>query len=369
MMPSICFVHKDLSTIDRGGVCTLFKTIASGLQKNGWDVYAITTQDLSLSGVTTIKLPPIRSYDDHYKNIASILNDLSPDIAECSTWRYELLDFAREANRKKTKVVLRCDPPSGSLFEGMDEFEKHERELYQLADARIAVSEFARRELRRKYGEKDVVLIYNGIEEVPIDELDGISTISTVEIVDLANGSSQVKKDADISEFMDTKKMNVFWVGKTTKMKGFDYLESIVEKGAADFNFIVNIGFSQIDTEWRRENYKKAHFIRGLTKKEQLALWRNADVFISTSRSEGFGIVVSEALSIGLPVVLNAQCEVFSEFLPNDGVVLADAADPESFLRVMRMARNKVNYSRNPGEFRQKSLVEKSLEVYDTLIG
>lgn len=366
-MPSICFVHKDLSTIDRGGVCTLLKTVASGMKNIGWDVYAITTQDLSMSGITSIKIPVTKDYEVHYKNITRILNDLRPDIAECSNWRYELLDFAQN-NIVKTKIVLRCDPPAGSLFDGVDDLEKKERELYNLADARIAVSKFAMSELLRKYGEKKIFLVYNGIQEIPIPSLEKISTLSQVEIIDMANKKFETKNGVDLERFIDDKRKNVFWVGKPTNMKGFDYLEKIVEKGHREYNFIINTGFSGIDKEWSDENYKKATFIRGMKKEEQLALWRRADISISTSRGEGFGIVVSEALSIGLPVVLNSECKVFSEFVPNPAVTLSNASTPDTFLNAMGEVSPKVDYSRNPNEFTQETLVSKSIDVYNSLI-
>lgn len=367
-MPSICYVHKDLSTVDRGGICYMLKTLASGMRNMGWKVYALTTKDLSLEGITTIKLPTINNYDDHNKKVSEIIHDLNPDIAECSTWRYELLDFAKSTRNKKTKIVLRCDPPAGSLFENVSELEKNESDLYQLSDARIAISQFAKRELTRKYGVKDVFLVYNGVEEVSIDDLNAISKLSSFEIIDYSKNISKIVYDGNIEDLLDNKLETVFWVGKPTKMKGFDYLEKIVEYGYRYYNFIINIGFSQKDMEWSQENYERAKFIRSIPKNDQLALWRRSKMSISTSRSEGFGIVVSEALSIGLPVVLNSGCETFSEFTPNDAVTLADAADPKTFLDAMKKTKAKVNVSRNPYIFTQKVFVEKSNDIYRKLL-
>lgn len=367
-MSSICFVHKDLATVDRGGVCRLLKTIAEGVSKKGWTVFALTNYDLDLEGVTTIKIPLRNNYDDHYQDVVNVINAIKPDIAECSSWRYELLTYIDNEIDRQTKVVVRCDPPASSLFDNVDELAKKEQQLFHKADTRIAISEYARKELASKYGDEEVVLIYNGIKEFPISSLAKIQTISKYEEIDMVNKTSKIVEGRPVKDLLDKTKKNVMWVGKPTRMKGFDFLEKIVETASDEYRFIINTGYSGIECPWKDENYRRALFIRGLDKLEQLALWHGVDISISTSRAEGFGLVVSEALSLGLPVVLNKHCEVFKEFTPNEAVILADAEDSNAFINAMRLSTKKVNYSRNPRSFTQENLVTESIKIYEKLL-
>ncbi len=367
-MPSICFVHKDLSTIDRGGVCNLLKTVAGGLVEEGWDVFAVTTQDLTMDGVTVIKVPAVLDYEAHFERVSQIIKSLNPDIAECSNWRYELIGFARDKGGCKSKIVLRCDPPATSLFKNVEKLSVLERELYLLSDARIAVSNFAKDELLLKYGLRDITVVYNGIKEFPIDDLEKISELTTVEYVNMESKNGRIHKDVPINDLINNNKINVVWIGKPTLMKGFDYLERIVELGFNECNFVINTGYSGIECDWSLENYKKAVFIRGMRKEEQLALLRRMDVGISTSRGEGFGLVVSEELSVGLPVVLNSECKVFNEFVPNEAVTLSNSSNANEFLYSVLHNNGKSNFSRNPSIFTQKELVSGSIAVYQKIL-
>lgn len=90
---------------------------------------------------------------------------------------------------------------------------------------------------------------------------------------------------------------------------------------------------------------------------------------ISTSTIEGFGIAVAEALNEGLPVILNNDCIVYHEFLPNEAVGLVDMNDPSSVLSaIIGNSDKKTAYSRNPHKFTQEQMVNDSIISYNELL-
>lgn len=83
-----------------------------------------------------------------------------------------------------------------------------------------------------------------------------------------------------VEEIVKPGKVNVVWIGKPTKMKGFDLLERIVELAPDNVNFIINTGFAPSEVVWKPENYDKCTFVRALTKQDQLSILRQSLIFL-----------------------------------------------------------------------------------------
>ena len=346
-MKSICYVHKDIGNIERGGISTLFKTLAIGMRDAGWKVYCITQQELEIDGVETVTMEKERDPLVYSKKVSEVITKIKPDIAECSTWRFELLDYLRSDNRY-TKIVVRCEPAAEIFFDNMDQYSQSEKELCQKADHRTAVSEFAKHVIEDTYQVKVEQVIYNGIDSNKIRAMQ--------------------QKSASISISND--KVNIFWCGKATKMKGYDCLEKIINASDLDkYNWIINLGNSPEEVVWSPETKDSVTFISNITKEEQISIWAKCDLSISTSRNEGFGLVVAESLALGVPVLLNQNCEVFSEFLPNDGVELFDPENMTQVFKIIDEIKNrKSEDSYLPEKFDSKAMIESSIVAYNKLI-
>src|SRR3972149_11274319 len=167
-MRSVCFIHKDITDIDRGGLCVLFKNLIVGFRDEGWNVSCISSRDLTIHGISIYKIPEIKDPLQYSEEVTKIIEKIKPDLAECSNWRFELLNYARKYGKetRKTKVVIRCDPPATTLFPELTEFSNYEKELCSKADLLIAVSKFSRDETNKQYGTSNVKVVYNGISLV-----------------------------------------------------------------------------------------------------------------------------------------------------------------------------------------------------------
>lgn len=346
-MKSICFVHKDIGDIDRGGVCVLFKAIMAGLAGNGWKVSCVTQREFTAPGVNTIRLPATKDSILYSEMVSGVIDKLKPDIVECSNWKFELLDYSRRQNRF-SKVVVRSDPSATTLFgDELESLVKFEKELCLNADAILAVSEFAKKDIIKKYGLTDVQVIHNSIDT------------NTLIIPESASLPTCINRD----------KVNVFWCGKTTLMKGFDLLKQLISESPNDINWILNIGNSI--EEVMQDDLKKENVVilNNLTRQDQINIWRNCDVYLSTSRVEGFGLALAEALALGLSALVNDSCLVYKEFQPNSAIEYIDPGNIENTLKKIRdSSKNKVDFDRLNPEFHREHMIDESIKVYKKLL-
>lgn len=364
-MKSICYVHKDIGDIERGGISTLFKTLAKGAHDEGWKVYCLTQQELTLQGIETVRLGLERDPITYSRNVSKVIGDIAPDIAECSTWRFELLSYSSVSNRK-TKVVVRCEPPANIFFANMDSYSRNEKRLCNQSDFRIAVSNFAKRSIEEKYSIQVEKVIHNGINSKNLRSMIGSQKV-------ISHGEIMIKGEnrasVEVNDLISKNKTNIFWCGKATKMKGYDYLGNIISASDTDkYNWIVNLGNSPEEIVWGKKIRSTVTFIRNVPKDEQISIWSKCDVTISTSRNEGFGLVVAESLALGVPILLNKNCEVFREFSPNEAIQLTSVTPSKLFLNIEKLVLNKSNKSYLPTKFEAETMVSKSLSTYKNLL-
>lgn len=100
-------------------------------------------------------------------------------------------------------------------------------------------------------------------------------------------------------------------VGNLTSVKGFDILlEAFAKIKVNNKNVYLKIigsgielnNLKSLSTKLKLNNY--IEFSGYKTKEELLEIYQKADIFVSPSRIEPFGVVIIEALSCGLPIVV-----------------------------------------------------------------
>lgn len=175
------------------------------------------------------------------------------------------------------------DPATAALLD------EKERQVLRAASAVIATSPTAARTLRTRHGLDTVHVVVPGTDPAPVAPgTDGVSQL--------------------------------LCVASITPRKGHDLLVSALRKIDRDFR-LVCIGPRRpfLETLPRDE---RVSFPGPLTGEALTSAYAQADLFVLASRNETYGMVVTEALARGLPVIASAVPDALA-----DGGLLLPAGD------------------------------------------
>ncbi|PAE10714.1 hypothetical protein CHI02_18580 [Niallia circulans] len=162
-----------------------------------------------------------------------------------------------------------------------------------------------------------------------------------------------------INEISNLSTKNIIFVGRLIiEQKGLDYLLTIAEN--LDPGWKINIAGDGADRVKfqkcvrKRGLENKINILGSLGTKELRALYLSGSIFISTSRWEGFGLVLTEAMAAGLPVISFDNAGPV-EILKNGeyGVVVKNH-DIQSFIKELKELMNNIDLRR---DYQKKSLM------------
>ena len=181
-----------------------------------------------------------------------------------------------------------------------------EQRIANRADELVAVSEFTRGRIREEF-DADARVIYNGFTRVEATGRD-------------------LKAELDIDSKM------LFFVGRHTDQKGLSYLLYGFSKLQRDDVTLVIGGSGHLTDQLKRFAEllgveDRVEFVGFVPQEELGDYYASADLFVSPSLAEPFGITIVESLSVGTRVV--ASRSGAAEVLPEDCVIQVEP-DSES---------------------------------------
>ena len=171
---------------------------------------------------------------------------------------------------------------------------------------------------RRAYLNYDkVVCVSNSVEKVMVENYGLSSTITIYNPLDVLSIKQSGKEKS--SYVVDHSKFNIVSVGRLAKEKGYDLLLPII-KNVKDVHPDVHlwlIGMGVEENSLKRQaadlgiedNVTFTGFL-----KNPYSLMSQMDLFVCSSRAEGFSLVIAEAMILGLPVV-STNCSGPNELL------------------------------------------------------
>lgn len=259
-------------------------------------------------------------------------------IAFTEGFATKLLSFTPQKKIAWVHADLKTDPwtHNSHIFRSLEE----EKTAYQRYNQVVCVSKAVEQVMKDLYSLQQTMTIYNPIDTRVI-----------------LHGAKQP------INFTQSTSFKIVTVGRLVQQKGFDRLIRIVGKlwrnGKNVELFIIGEGterkkLERIIQEEKLEN--QVHLLGFL--KNPYALMAKMDLFVCSSRAEGYSLVIAEAITLGLPVV-STNCAGPNELLGNGKYGILVDNNPDALYKGLRQTIESPDLL--------ERLKQKSLEKRDTL--
>jgi glycosyltransferase involved in cell wall biosynthesis len=144
----------------------------------------------------------------------------------------------------------------------------------------------------------DVIFVASSFTKKTLEEYSGILK----EIKVIPYGFPEVNKKKEYHP-LENRKLKILFVGGLSQRKGISYLFEAVE-GLQNKVELTIVGHKAVpNCEALNKALEQHHWIPSLSHDQVLACMRDHDVFVFPSLFEGFGLVITEAMSQGVPVI------------------------------------------------------------------
>lgn len=184
--------------------------------------------------------------------------------------------------------------------------------------------------IEKKYNEIDtVVAVSEGIKEIEANHFPSFNSKLAC-FRDLINPDTiQTLSKEDINLKKDTNRLTIITLGRLSSGKGYDiaidaadYLKS---KQIPFIWYILGVG--ELEEELKQEVSKRklTEYIKFLGVKENpYPYLKMADIYVQTSRYEGFGLAIAEARILNIPVVTTRFNNVFMQMIEGENGLTTD---------------------------------------------
>ncbi len=325
----VAMIHRDLHGITRGGICTVYRSLAAQMVRRGLRV-SLITQDtrhpIGAAGMAVHCLPRTDDLAMHRKAVRQILDRIRPDVVECSTWEAEALDYLHRPRNQRAPVLVRGEFSAATL--GAPGLAADERQLVHRADRVIAVSTWAARDLANAYAIPAPTVIHNGIDRKRFRP--GPASTPTTGYLVTLDDDGHPAGHRELPELLargqaippwspdPQGRIRLLWIGKITPMKGWDILERAVHRLRHVAVITVLLGHSRPFSPITL-GPASLTMVQDLDDDDLPGMYRSADWLLSTSRWEGFGLAIAEAMACGTPALLPASLGTAPELLAAGG--------------------------------------------------
>lgn len=207
------------------------------------------------------------------------------EIAFMHGWSTKFISGSNNKNSKKIAWV-HVDLVTWNRVDGVFKNLEHHKNAYSKFHEVLCVSKIVKDGVEKKYGVKNAKVIYNPINREKILKL------------------SKEK----IDDIKSTDKFKLVSVGRLSKQKGYDRLLRVFKRlndEGLDLQLsIIGSGekYGELNDYIEKNNLKDKVFLLGY-RENPYKYVKNSDLFVCSSISEGFSLVIAEAMAVGIPVI------------------------------------------------------------------
>ena len=298
MKKKILFLINDLG---HGGAEHVLVNMANNLNKNNYDV---TIQTIFDTGVN-------RKYiNSDVRYIPGMRKQFRGNVMllRCFSPKFLFKYFVKE---KYDIIVGYLEGISTRIISGCSDQETKKVAWIHIEPKSRQQFEYAygsTNKLQRAYNSMDKIICVS--ENIKKSFTDLWEIKASVEVLYNINESDKIIKFSKESqeEMEESESVNIISVGRLVEQKGYDRLinvhKKLLENGIKQNVFIVGEGRLREDLEKqiKRENVQDTFQLIGF-KENPYKYVAKADLFVCSSRSEGFSTAVTESLILGIPVV------------------------------------------------------------------
>lgn len=224
----------------------------------------------------------------------------------------------------------------------------NERRVIQQATQVTAVSKFVSDVAKQTLYDAPIQVIYNGID------------------------TQKFTPNPNI--YKPNKPFRLLYVGGWKKLKGIDLLPIIMKELGDDFALYYTGGTAA--KKDKANMPPNMHDIGKLNQQQVIEQMQKADAFLFPSMSEGFGLVLIEAMACGIPVI-TSNIKVFLEIVNNyETGILCEYNNADAFITQIKTLSNDLSFhtqlSQNccslaKKKYNNRNLIEEYINLYNNL--
>lgn len=232
------------------------------------------------------------------------------------------------------------------------------RKIYNRFDHIIAVSEISKKELKEMGIEKDITVIYNGVDREKF------------------SFSKEARRRVRKRHGLDEDDFLILNVGQKTLRKGvLDFIEISEKIPEAEFMWVGGMPYSIFSSGYRKIKREVNKDYQNLTfpgfSDSVRDYYCAADLFLTPSNFETFGLTVLEAMSTGLPVVMK-DLEVFQEVYSESGIICKDTEEIIEQIRELKSNKGlreeyRKRSLKHAEKFNIKKIAKQHVELYKNI--